>query len=895
MTTNAPAERLSAALADRYRIERELGAGGMATVYLAHDVRHDRRVALKVLRPELAAVIGAERFLAEIKTTASLQHPHILPLFDSGTAAGFLYYVMPFIQGETIREKLNRETQFGIDEAVRITREVADALDCAHRHGVIHRDIKPENILLHDGRAMVMDFGIALAVSAAAGARLTETGLSLGTPHYMSPEQATAEKDLTPRTDIYSLGVVLYEMLAGEPPHLGGSAQAVIMKIITESARLVNELRRSVPPNVVAAVARAVEKVPADRFESSRAFADALGTPGFGHGAAGASQHAGPATAASRTTAAGRRALIGVSTLALLATTAAGWAWLRPVPAPRPMRFDLTVGPAPLARSDVSISPDGTMLTYSGTIAGGSTAIFVRRLTGEADFRMLAGTETGGYPAFSPDNQWIVFHRGRDGALIKIPVAGGVQTTIVSDPYALHPHWGTRDQIVYAGPAGIFIVPASGGTPKQLPGLGRKPFLLPDGSGVLGNSGANALLYDLRTKSTSRLQIPARNPVYTASGHVIYDDDQGGLSAVPFDLERHRVTGRPVRVLDRVASTVSARAFSVSDNGTLVQREGLAPGAGDETRLVIHGLDGRADTLPLQAGRHLYPRFSPDGRFVAYSLIHEAGATNIYTYDLNARTNTQLTFGGVNRFPVWSPDGKRILYAADSTGTGALLIKSADNSDSEQVLVTGAAGSLSPNEWPRSDLILYTSSGAGPASPRTNPGNPGGDLMTLSLEPGAKPRPYDAAPGPVSDVALSPDGRYAAFTARGTSTPDIWLREFPTPMGKWKVSTRNGGFARWSPDGSFIYYLNTVAGIDSIFRVRVNRSPAVVLREPELVMAVDLVNAPGWDIHPDGKRLIVSVLDLPLAGAASPASSSRFVVILNWFTELRQLTAARKP
>ncbi len=178
-----PSARLTSALADRYTIERELGAGGMATVYLAHDLKHDRQVAIKVLKPELAAVLGAERFIQEIKTTAALSHPHILPLFDSGSADGQLYYVMPYIEGETIREKLNRETQFGIDEAVKITTEVADALDYAHRHGVIHRDIKPENILLHDGRPMVMDFGIALAVSAAAGGRMTETGLSLGTPH----------------------------------------------------------------------------------------------------------------------------------------------------------------------------------------------------------------------------------------------------------------------------------------------------------------------------------------------------------------------------------------------------------------------------------------------------------------------------------------------------------------------------------------------------------------------------------------------------------------------------------------------------------------------------------------------------------------------------------------
>jgi eukaryotic-like serine/threonine-protein kinase len=221
---NTALERLSAALADRYRIERELGAGGMATVYLAQDLKHDRNVAIKVLKPELAAVLGAERFVQEIKTTAALSHPHILPLFDSGEAGGFLYYVMPYIQGETIRERLNRETQLSVDEAVRITREIADALDYAHRNGVIHRDIKPENLLLHDGRPMVMDFGIALAVSAAAGGRMTETGLSLGTPHYMSPEQATADKSITARSDVYSLASVCYEMLAGEPPHTGGNA-----------------------------------------------------------------------------------------------------------------------------------------------------------------------------------------------------------------------------------------------------------------------------------------------------------------------------------------------------------------------------------------------------------------------------------------------------------------------------------------------------------------------------------------------------------------------------------------------------------------------------------------------------------------------------------------------
>jgi serine/threonine-protein kinase len=250
-------------------------------VYLAEDLKHDRKVALKDLKPELAAVLGAERFLQEIKTTAALQHPHVLPLFDSGTADGFLYYVMPYVPGETLREKLNRETQLGVDEAVRIASEIADALDYAHRQGVIHRDIKPENILLHDGRPVVADFGIALAVSAAAGGRMTETGLSLGTPHYMSPEQATAEKEITGRSDVYSLASVLFEMLAGQPPHLGGSAQQIIMKIIAEPVEAVTRYRKAVPPHVAAALARALEKLPADRFDSARAFRDALLNPAF--------------------------------------------------------------------------------------------------------------------------------------------------------------------------------------------------------------------------------------------------------------------------------------------------------------------------------------------------------------------------------------------------------------------------------------------------------------------------------------------------------------------------------------------------------------------------------------------------------------------------------------
>ena len=231
----------------------------MATVYLAHDLRHGRQVALKVLRPELSAVLGAERFLKEIRTVASLQHPHILPLHDSGEANGLVFYVMPFVEGESLRDRLNRETQLPVDDAVRIATEVANALDYAHRHGVVHRDIKPENILLHDGSAIVADFGIALAVTQAGGERMTQTGLSLGTPSYMSPEQAMGERAITARSDIYSLGAVTYEMLSGEPPFTGPTVQAIVARVMAEEPRPLTTQRRSIPPHVAAAVSRARE------------------------------------------------------------------------------------------------------------------------------------------------------------------------------------------------------------------------------------------------------------------------------------------------------------------------------------------------------------------------------------------------------------------------------------------------------------------------------------------------------------------------------------------------------------------------------------------------------------------------------------------------------------
>jgi serine/threonine-protein kinase len=350
----------------------------MATVYLADDLKHGRKVALKVLKPELAAVVGAERFLAEIKTTANLTHPHILPLFDSGEADNFLFYVMPHIEGESLRERIDREKQLGVDDSLAITQKVAGALDYAHGNGVVHRDIKPGNILLStQGEPLVADFGIALAVAQAGAGRITETGLSLGTPHYMSPEQATGDRDVDPRSDVYALGCVLYEMLAGQPPFSASTAQAVLVKILTADAPSITSERRTVPPHVGAALAKSLEKLPADRFASAADFATALGDPTFEYEArtrtsvdTSTSKALGPSP---RGAGIDRRAFSAVTVVAVAALGLAAWGWLRPSTQPGfPIRSSIDLDDFTLDQpnDEIIVSPDGLRFAVAGTVDG---------------------------------------------------------------------------------------------------------------------------------------------------------------------------------------------------------------------------------------------------------------------------------------------------------------------------------------------------------------------------------------------------------------------------------------------------------------------------------------------------------------------------------------------
>ena len=876
---------LTAALADRYAIERELGVGGMATVYLAKDLKHDRRVALKVLKPELAAVLGADRFVVEIKTTASLQHPHILPLFDSGTAGSFLFYVMPYVAGETIREKLNRETQFGVEDAVRIACEVADALDYAHRHGVIHRDIKPENILLHDGRAMVMDFGIALALSAAAGGRMTETGLSLGTPHYMSPEQATAEKELTPRSDVYSLASVLYEMLAGNPPHTGASAQQIIRKIVIEPVQGLTELRKTVPPNLAVAVTKALEKLPADRFESAKAFGDALANPAFTTASAsgtGTGVYAGSGDQF-------KRLFIAALAVAIATTSGFAWALLRPHPVPDVpvvrMTYELPPGESvnESVSGPIAVSPQGDRLAYVTQGASGTHTV-VRR-TSELVGREIARTAFTNL-TFSPDGRWLAYTELNSDDVRKVPVDGGQSVTLGSAANLVLRGlaWTAADTIVIGSSAGLWTVPAGGGPVRRLLGtdsanasVSNYPVALPDGKTVLyvvgpSRDALRLAVGSLTPGKTTVLDIPATSPLGMREGHLLYVTINGALMALPFDLKRRRATGYPIQIQDSVrVSAVGAEAIaSLSASGTLAYVSGQSG-----SQLVL-SVAGRGDA-PLIAEPHIYntPRFSPDGRKVAVT-VAGTGSSDIWVYDLAAHTFTRLTTDGTNAVPEWFPDGKRILFRAGRQEKRTIWWQPADGSAKAEMLyqpdepVNEAI--LSPDaKW----LIYRTAPGARHHS----------DIFAVPLA-GDRRTVLPLVTGPAVErmPRLSPDGRWLAYVSNESVRDEIYVRPFPGAGARVQVSNAGGIEPLWARSGRALYY-RTPAGIVS---VAVTTGATFSIGERRTVLTGEYLTDPShqdYDVSPDGSQFLM----LKQAGA-----EAKPIIVHNWGRELREKLAAGK-
>jgi serine/threonine-protein kinase len=846
----------------------------MATVYLAEDPKHDRKVALKVLRPELAAVLGADRFVQEIKTTASLQHPHILPLFDSGEADGFLYYVMPFIDGETLRDKLNRETQLGIDEAVKITTEVADALHYAHEQGVIHRDIKPENILLHNGRPMVADFGIALAVSAAAGGRMTETGLSLGTPHYMSPEQATAEKDLTSRSDIYSLGTVLYEMLTGDPPHTGSTAQAIIARIVTDEARPLPELRGSVPPHVAAAAGKALEKLPADRFDNAAKFADALRD---------ARIMSPEAIAAYTSTAPGSSptALLHAHwkwVLALMAVSAAaGWLF-RPVPGlpPSPVtRFSIPVPQGhelqvAAAGPNLAVSPDGRTLVYFV-----EDTLYRRSLNRNEPERL--GVAPGECcPVFSSDGQWIYFARWLQGVPRGMSVDGG---PVVDMTERL-----AEEDLVFGSVRGSGIMRRHAADTvwevvTTLDSVGREgahmwPTLLPGNNHVLYTvlspslmwNGARVVVEEIGTGVRTTIAEGATYARYVATGHVVYIDEEGTLQAVAFDLKSERVIGTPFVVESgvRTAYWGGAASVAISDAGTLAFVRGSS---WENHRLtwvdrdgVVLGLVGRPATVEVV-------NLSPDGRYAVTYVA--SNNSDIARFDVVTGEERRLTFSEETEDnPVWSPDGRRIAYHKVVSGHDHRIYAQDVDGTDEPELLYSTEGYAAPRSWSADGraLALFQEE----------------SLLVLNLDD----RSIDTVTTEtdVEGGQFSPDGRWLAYTSGETGKHEVYVVSYPGLSAKQQVSLNGGRYPEWSAESGELFFVN--ADTVMVCDVSTGGSFTRSIPRPLFVSAGFARDILGYAVSADGQRFLY-----PARNPDAPASEIH--VVLNWFEELRARTSTQ--
>ena len=826
----------------------------MATVFLAQDVRHGRPVALKVLRPELAAVIGAERFLTEIRVTAGLRHPNLLPLFDSGEADSFLFYVMPYVEGETLRDRLERENQLPIEESVRIASEVAEALHAAHEQGVIHRDIKPANILMSRSRPLVSDFGIALAVTAAGDGRMTETGLSLGTPHYMSPEQATGDQRVGPRTDVYALGCVLYEMLVGEPPFTGSNAQAILGRIISGDPVTATRERASVPAHVDAAIRKALEKLPADRFSDAQDFARALADPAFRHGEAGPPAATGAGGAA--------RLAVASTIVAVLFGAAAAWGWLRPMPspsAPTPLRaallFPADSGPA---ERGLALSPDGKELAFVTLPNLDGARIWIRSLeTGRR--RVLEGTEGASEIAWSPLGDRIAYRLGTTEIRV-VPVGGGPPTTAASLEGGVGPpHWdhdGSR--LLFAAEGGLWSALDEGGEPtlvfptedpldtdngvvEVLPG-GRR-FL----ASALSPPIIDVLVGDFETGEMDRLLERSGNPHYEDGWLLRLTFGPQGpaitLVAQRFDPESLTTRG-PVIPLAVGIPTPFGNAQMAARGNTVVfttreSRPGLAWVGGGADGSMLPGAISEPGWMHELSG---------DGTRIA-----TGGFRGLWLTMSDGGLPRQIGEQGLERAfrPRWSPDGSRILYEAGDglraigtrAGDSARLVEPWDESSDLRAVGWGPGGEIL--------FIAFAEDG----SSELRASDDGGGGAARVLQPGA------------SDAFVSPDGQWIAYVSQqGRSGPQVLVRSWAGGVEQ-RISTDGGLAPRWAPSGDAVYYVTPTGGA----RVVSLTLDGGIRASPPRAIPADLPISSVMP-HPDGRLLLV----------VGPPAMDELTVLRDW-------------
>ncbi len=826
-------DQLKVALGDRYSLREELGRGGMATVYLADDERHHRRVAIKVVRPDLAATLGPERFLREIEVTAGLVHPHIVPLLDSGEAGGRLFYVMPYVEGESLRARLTREKQLPLDDALQIAREVADALGYAHGRAVVHRDVKPENILLAAGHALMTDFGIAQAVTLAGGERLTGTGVSVGTPEYMSPEQATgAEVDA--RSDIYALGAVTYEMLSGSPPHTARTSQAVVVKVLTERPVPLRALRDTVPEAVDRAVLRSLAKVPADRFATTAEFARELQAPA-------------PAASVTWPGLPRRRRLRRLAAYALAggALVAAAVFLGRDVAGRRP---EAATAGGPSFRQltftghaiRAAISPDGRFIAYAATPGERSRMIVkLQELAGGRAIDVTDSFNIVGSLRFS-----------RDGSRLLVPAIRGDST-------------------------GLYIVPLLGGEPRRVAQLPSFAFLAssPDGQSVawferkeedrtllivqsLSDDGRSdttavplrlvswpdwspdgrwiAVTHDLpqRLSLVSRdgkvIQPlvagnnEIRSPRWSARGDAIYYAQSTGFAATAQDLMKVPVntrTGRPAGAPVLLAAGLPLEEFDVAADGRLMVHD-RSRAVGHVWAATLAGIRRGASVAPTQivggTGLNARPVISPDGRSVAF-IRGDEQRQDLYVVPVAGGTPERVTFlETIILDPAWSPDGASLAFGAHTPGGPALMAVSLADRQSRRMspsavpAIGDQAGSMIL--WTRAGVIVFVATDTASRSADLRVFDPStGREAALALPPGY---------GPVAIPVASADGQRVVVVGVTREAPRQWGRFIVSLAdGSARPLGRLGGTPALWPRADLVYVVAKREGVTEVWSV----------------------------------------------------------------------------
>ncbi len=836
-------EKLRSALAGQYRVDREVGAGGMATVYLAHDLKHDRRVALKVLRPELAAAVGGERFLREIKLTAGLQHPHILPLFDSGDAGGLVYYVMPFVEGESLRARLDRVKQMPVRDALDIARAVASALDYAHRRNIVHRDIKPENILLgvdeRNGvtglQALVADFGVAVAMESAGITRLTATGISVGTPAYMSPEQASAERSLGASSDVYALGVVLYEMLAGEPPFTGPTAQAIVAKAMSEAPVALRSRRSSVPVAVDAAVAKALAKIPADRFASAADFAQALQTEER------------PALAAVDQRTFTRMAAAPWAIAAVLAVALLIQNLWRPSTNDEPSVVRSTLLPPQgeefSDRRDFgALSRDGRRFAFVVQSAQGTSRIWVRNLS-ELSAAAVSGSEGASAPFWSPDGRSIAFFA--NGQLLRVNASGGTPVRVADAVPGASGAWGPDDAIYVSSTDGILRVgmgEKSGGPPQLVfrsdsgqslsrPSIGsdRNFLLLTSGVGVM-------MLGDVRTGALTKVKKLAFDAQFAGENVVAYVGPSGALFLQRIDLAAAQVVGEPVEIGKSVRAASFLMSFTTSATGTVAYLlERAVPGA-----LVVDRNGVVEDTIRQEGSAIPGAGHRP-------ALLALGGNAGLFRYDSARRTATLLHYTrglGVLAFD-WSPDDARLAFS----DWCALMVIDAGGGGLRRVNEPPEGECLRVTDWWSSDQVIVT---------RTAPGRQS-EIWQYRISTGSG-SPVEELGLDAADGTVSPDSLYLAYTSVVNGSPEVYVRPLRGTGAGERISVEGGRAPRWRGDNGKELFFVTAAG--DVMSAAVVPGTVASIGQPKR-----LFHASGWersfftsfgfrpfDVSPDGQR-----------------------------------------